>query len=412
MNGWAWYWAALWEPAYRPPARETREPRFDADDVPAVAAGRLLRGPGAYPARARAAAGLQAVVGNRALAHAARPLPSSERVRLEAGLGTDLSAVRVAHDPLAAGVLAARAFAAGDRIVLADAADVHDRRLLAEEVVHVVQARARGTRPGVSRPGEPSERQARAAAWQLSAGRVPGPLHDGAPVPAVQRQERRPGEAAPPVAPGRQRPDLIRLLLALEYRRQGGKGPLRWTNELREGFARLLPDVDGGALARLWEPPPAGPEAAFARLVGAGFVPLLAQERPAEPAGEPSPGWAGLHLRVRTPPAAPPAATAARACLTRGIRLSPAHVDAMLSSRAQALEQYRLLLRAASGIDDATRTAVATWLADLSFDASVRAEAQPHSGAPPAPAPAVGPLPQLLRLADRVGVAVTISFDL
>lgn len=74
--------------------------------------------------------------------HGGTPLPSGLRVDMEAGLGADLSPVRV-HDSGAdrqtAADLDARAFTHGAHIWLGPGSSVADRRLMAHELTHVVQ---------------------------------------------------------------------------------------------------------------------------------------------------------------------------------------------------------------------------------------------------------------------------------
>ncbi|MFB4317352.1 DUF4157 domain-containing protein [Actinomadura sp. 21ATH] len=86
---------------------------------------------------------------------AGSPLPGSVRARIEAVLGADLSPVRVRQDAdcaVAARVLGARAFTAGDTIHLAAGASVHDIRLIAHEATHVVQQGSMRRSPAAPRP--------------------------------------------------------------------------------------------------------------------------------------------------------------------------------------------------------------------------------------------------------------------
>lgn len=108
-----------------------------------------------------------------------RPLDGSRRREMEGRLGHDFRSVRI-HDgseaAAAARSLDAKAFTAGDDIVLG-AGQRASGALLAHELTHVVQQRAATSiEPRVSGPGENSERAAR----MHSPGRFPS-------VPAVQR---------------------------------------------------------------------------------------------------------------------------------------------------------------------------------------------------------------------------------
>lgn len=78
---------------------------------------------------------------------AGRPLPDTLRTEMEAGLGADLSEVRV-HDSEEDGALAtklkAKAFAYRKHIWLSPEASVGDRKLMAHELTHVVQQTGAG----------------------------------------------------------------------------------------------------------------------------------------------------------------------------------------------------------------------------------------------------------------------------
>jgi hypothetical protein len=84
-----------------------------------------------------------------------RPLPAGIRREMEAGLGSDLSGVRI-HDTQAdrsvAASLNAKAFAYGDGVWLGNEASVADRRLMAHELTHVVQQGATIRRNGDGAP--------------------------------------------------------------------------------------------------------------------------------------------------------------------------------------------------------------------------------------------------------------------
>ena len=86
------------------------------------------------------------------------PLDTRTRREMEAGLGTSLSSVRVHAGPAAVAssrALAARAYTVGDHVVFGAGAyapaSADGRRLLAHELVHVVQSRAAGTPPAIMR---------------------------------------------------------------------------------------------------------------------------------------------------------------------------------------------------------------------------------------------------------------------
>lgn len=93
------------------------------------------------------------------------PLPKAERAYFEPRLGRDLSAVRLHHDQPAAVALGARAFTLGRDIAFAPGewrpGSLEGRRLLAHELVHVVQQRQLGT-PVVQRQKNPIDERAQA----------------------------------------------------------------------------------------------------------------------------------------------------------------------------------------------------------------------------------------------------------
>jgi hypothetical protein len=123
--------------------------------------------------------------------HEGVPLPPDVRARMHERLGHDLGDVRVHTGPAAAQAAAsvdAEAFTTGDDIVLGNAAAAPGTpagdALLAHEAAHVVQQRAAGSIvPGVSAPGDATER----AADALAHGTARSLTSEGA-VPAVQRQ--------------------------------------------------------------------------------------------------------------------------------------------------------------------------------------------------------------------------------
>lgn len=106
-----------------------------------------------------------------------RPLTGTVRASMESAFGTDLGDVRLHSDPPAvrsAAALGARAWTAGPHVVLGrDAHDADATHTLAHEIAHVVQQRGAPTTGPlpVSRPGDPGERAADAAADRVVAGR-------------------------------------------------------------------------------------------------------------------------------------------------------------------------------------------------------------------------------------------------
>lgn len=134
------------------------------------------------------------VVGSHGL-----PLASGTRRRLELLLGVDLGNVLVHRDERAARAaesVAARAFTVGDHVVLGAAVDpttAAGQRVLAHEVVHVVQQRGAAA-PASLRvaPGDSAaEAAASAAAQALLGGRPPGSI---APVATRAVQRDGPGD--------------------------------------------------------------------------------------------------------------------------------------------------------------------------------------------------------------------------
>ena len=131
------------------------------------------------------------------------PLPAAERAHFEAALGTDLRQVRLhttAAAAQAAGALEARAFTAGTDIYFQQGeyapGSAGGRRLLAHELVHVVQQRA-GVQlaNGIGQTGDPYEQQADSVADAISNGRRVRPLMR----PAIGRADARKAPQAAPV---------------------------------------------------------------------------------------------------------------------------------------------------------------------------------------------------------------------
>ena len=456
---WTSYWARVWEP--KQVGGRRGPPRVAADEghAPPNAAPRSLpQDRRRTSARRDAAARLQSLVGNRAVARMAGPLPRARE--LGAGLGIDLSDVRVQHDPTAAAALGAAAFATRDEIVVADPAALDDPRLMAAEATHVAQARRRGTRPGVSHPTDSSEREAH--------GDQPASL-SGGPVAEIQRQE----DERPSVSVGLLQPQVVRTMLEVEFLAAGSPdGGLVWSPELEAAFARLLRDVNLAEIRALWDPPPPTPGVGFLRLVDAGIFPTLrpvppgaappaeaeapivapepVAEEPApedieeEPVDEPvatapevsvgpsvAMGIAGINITVGRAPPPPPEAVAALPLLQRGIRLTDVQLRSAMASRDAATQQFSRVLQVVPGLDDPARLALALWMADLALSSSARAEARStrptlaeHDAAatagfaaprPPSVLDALlrtAPLPQILDSLAGVGVTVTIHFDL
>jgi len=143
---------------------------------------RVLRSPRAESTAESLPPTAEAVPGD-----AGRPLPAQLRGRFEAGLGADLSAVRV-HTGPAAGDLArrfaARAYTIGSDIVVGEASTMDSgagMRLLAHEVAHVAQTGGVASGSGVSSPGDPAEQ---------AADQIADRLVTSTPTPADQAVQR------------------------------------------------------------------------------------------------------------------------------------------------------------------------------------------------------------------------------
>jgi hypothetical protein len=140
---------------------------------------------------ARAALGGSSGAGNGAVARllsgtagGSEALPDRFRADAEAGLGADLSEVRVHRDAVAADAargVSAQAFTVGPDIYFGrgrfDPDSDQGRRLLAHELTHVLQQRdapsGGSAAPGLSEPGDATERAAEAAAGRFAAGLAP-----------------------------------------------------------------------------------------------------------------------------------------------------------------------------------------------------------------------------------------------
>jgi hypothetical protein len=269
VSAWRWLWAWFGEPERPPRRRQATGPIGDA--MPGrgeMAGGRAERARAGPSRRSR------------------RPLPRATRAELERTLGADLADLSLTIDPGFTAALDARAVQLGSTIVLGEPADAQALPLLAHEAMHALQARRRGTRPGIGAPGDASEQAAARAGDALASGRPMPPAASGPPVAAIQRQPAAPGETR---GAGERDPEAIRAMLMLAYAKQGGHGDFTWSDELAAAFRRLLPGVTLARLQLLWEPPPKGPAEALARLQAAGIVMATALPTPLEPAAPPAP---------------------------------------------------------------------------------------------------------------------------
>lgn len=127
---------------------------------------------------------LQRMAGNAAIERAVRsevsrggrPLEPALREQLERGFGADLGSVRLHSDQGAAASarqVNARAYAYGEHIVIGDPVgdDWEGKRLIAHELVHVLQQRRGGSQAPSPAPRSSRERQAEAIAGDVLAGR-------------------------------------------------------------------------------------------------------------------------------------------------------------------------------------------------------------------------------------------------
>lgn len=268
MSAWRWLWAWFGEPE-RPARRQAAGPIGDTMSGWGEAAGRRAGG-GRTRARGRSR----------------RPLPPATRLELERALGADLADLSLTIDPGFTAALDARAVQLGSTIVLGDPADAQALPLLAHEATHALQARRRGTRPGIGSPGDAGEQAAVRTGAALTAGGPLPPVASGPPVAAIQRQPAPPGKTR---GAGERDPAAIQAMLMLAYAKQGGQGDFTWSDELAAAFRRLIPGVALARLQVLWEPPPRSPAEAMARLAAAELVgakppPPREPSTPAEPA--------------------------------------------------------------------------------------------------------------------------------
>lgn len=191
--------------------------------------------------------------GNRATARlfpesAGRPLEPAVRGEMEAGFGTDFSAVRVHTGQRAergASALNARAVTYGGDIVFARGeyapGSTEGRRLLAHELAHVVQqSEGHGPAPSASRNG-PTETDASMAASQVvSGGRARVRTRSA---PGIARQEAEPGRT-PAVAGASDREKLTNALAVLDSIREIGSNQYQVT---LDGRVRHLTQADVNA---------------------------------------------------------------------------------------------------------------------------------------------------------------------
>jgi hypothetical protein len=134
----------------------------------------------------------------RTLSSPGTPLRADVREQMEGRFGHDFGAVRVHVDAASARSVNARAYTAGSHIVFDGASSMHEPRLLAHELTHVVQQRS-GTFAAartISDPGDAHEREADAVADRVTAGASAGlivPASSSAPIRRMVLQR----EAAP-----------------------------------------------------------------------------------------------------------------------------------------------------------------------------------------------------------------------
>ena len=125
---------------------------------------------------------------SRALADEGAALPAAIRSPAEEFFGTDLSRLRVHSGAGAASAsrdLEAHAFSVGHNIVLGHAGGLTDRRLMAHEIAHALQAPAPAGAPAVGIPGSAAEREADAVASRFASAT---PRQGGAPVRVSARR--------------------------------------------------------------------------------------------------------------------------------------------------------------------------------------------------------------------------------
>lgn len=125
---------------------------------------------------------------SRALAGEGAALPAAIRTPAERFFGTDLSGLRVHSGAGAASAnrgLEAHAFAVGHDIVLGHPGGLTDRRLMAHEIVHALQAKAPGGAPAMGIPGSTAEREADAVARDFASATL---RQGGAPVRVSARR--------------------------------------------------------------------------------------------------------------------------------------------------------------------------------------------------------------------------------
>ncbi|NJN19413.1 MAG: DUF4157 domain-containing protein [Oscillochloris sp.] len=315
-----------------------------------------------------------------------QPLSPSTRARLEAGLGTDLSAVRLHQDAGAAGALQARAFNQGNDIVVAKPADRSDPALLSHEAAHVAQAQQRGVRAGVGTPNSASEHEAHRAADAIRAGKPANVAAHGTPVPHIQRQEQNTN----PVV----RREAVRLMLTLHYQQQNDAGSFKLTETVKSELRRMIPTLEDVIIERLWQPEPRGPLDVFQRLVRAGYLPAFAAEpepaltppdKQAEPpAVEKQPasdvswqgaGGIGLHLTINPRPPAPISAIIRQELGARGLPLAHDDIDKLLAGRAQGIAQLETILKATMpSLAPEQRRKLAETIADTLITRSVQGQ--------------------------------------
>lgn len=144
-----------------------------------------------------------------ALGRSGRPLPANDRAAMEAHLGHDFANVRIYDDAAAARSaddIGAAAYSFGNKLVFGNGVyrpgDRRGSAVLAHELAHVVQQPTVASSPhGIARPDAPAEREARANASALGAGRSPA-LTSGSAAPGlIHRQAKDAPLPAPPPPP-------------------------------------------------------------------------------------------------------------------------------------------------------------------------------------------------------------------
>jgi Domain of unknown function (DUF4157) len=332
-----------------------------------------------------------------------RPLDPKVREKMELRTGHDLRMVRVHEGGRAAESareVGAAAYTVRDHVVLGAATQGlpsrEGERILAHEVVHVVQQSSSPERAGVlGSSHDPSEREAEEVSSSPEGGRLR--LGSTDPVPEIQRQQN--AWTFSPFTPGSRSPSDVRLdWKTVQKTLEEGQAPIRRWLDANADSVKILSLEDAVGLVRRSVMEAAGmgggevAAAVNAWAAEKGVVlPRVSAVPGAGGGAQPSPqppekrsvgfspysmGMVGLHIDVN-PTKEPDIATILRPYRDRGIAVDERVVKDVMSNYSVGVTELENLLKATGlvgGPDDVHKAA--EWIAKRLLTQAVTVSAQ------------------------------------